>query len=680
MYLPDISAFAGRRKSQKQIIQFGGLNHTQAASEGELADASGVSARMWPCLTTRPGRTLVRETVQGSALMSWGKLVSVEGSDLLYGGEVVGAVTPGKKQFAVVNTKLCIFPDKKYIDTSTGELRPLEGKVTNREGTEAVFTQDTLTMARDAVTGEIKKTVISIRPKMERTDVRKDKGWVFDIKTYKSVAWDKESKTWETEGERESTLIMGGAEGLAGRYVILRETEDGEMEINLQEVEETWEATGTTSWFSREVADPYGADNEKGIYGIITQISVQDESASFYNEYYAASVRITVEIHDAEQENDGFEKAFEPGDYVWISGSTVKENNREDAPLLVKKVEGRTITFEMGDGEKFTAGTVEDPVTVQGKIPDLDFICESGNRLWGASNKDKTVYASALGNPKTFYLYDGATVGNSMLSYAVPVGTDGDFTAIYAYGSNVLCWKENCLHKVLGTMPSNYELYTYQIAGVQAGSEGSLQIINEVLYYKGREGVYAYTGGTPQLISMKLGLVNYTEAVGGHDGRSYYLSMKRSDNGEWETLNYGVGTGIWVKEGAERVLAFATLEGALYSLTEDGIFRREGDRDGEKPIAWEATFAPFDETAHNKKGYSKLLLRLELDEGAWVEVDVSADNGPFKTVYTARELGGQAMVVPIRPGRCDRFQVRLRGLGGFVLRSMVREFKMGSVW
>lgn len=76
------------------------------------------------------------------------------------------------------------------------------------------------------------------------------------------------------------------------------------------------------------------------------------------------------------------------------------------------------------------------------------------------------------------------------------VGTEGEFTGCIAYSSTVLFWKENCLHKVLGSYPAQYEIYTYTVPGIQKGSEKSLAVINETLFYKGRNGVYAYSGGT----------------------------------------------------------------------------------------------------------------------------------------------------------------------------------------
>lgn len=697
MYLPDIPVSG--RKNQRQVIQFGGLDRTQAANEGTLADAVGVSGRLWPCLTTREGWALERETAQGSALFAWGELVSVEGSELRYGGEVVGTVEPGAKQFAVVNTKLCIFPDKKYLDLTTKEMGELQATVVNTEGLNVTFARDSVTFTTDEVVGTISDAWLDIRPTVEsvREYAKRNKECVdaahgiqgdrTHIMLYDSVEWDKETKQWITQGGKDWSRMSDSSitpSKLIGKRVILRQTGiSGGFALNKKAVSERWWVKSGTSQVQFDLeysVTDYGTQNTDGCYGIITQAAIEDKSVDFSSEYYAYSVKLTVEIHNAEVGNRTLDGLFKPGDRVTVSGCATAGNNHET--LEVKFVEGRTISFVTNEEQEppFTAATETGKVTVCRKVPGLDFICESGNRLWGVSNQDKMIYASALGDPTNFYIYEGATAGNSVLSYAVPVGTDGDFTAICAYGSNVLCWKENCLHKVLGTMPANYEVFTYQIAGVQAGSGGSLQTVNEVLYYKGREGVYAYTGGAPQLISAKLGLVDYAEAVAGHDGRNYIISMKRTDTGDWETLNYGIETGLWMKEGNTRVTAFANLGGELYFLTEEGVFHREGEGDGDAPISWEAAFTPFHETVHNKKGYSRLLLRLELGEGAWAEVDVAQDNGPFKPVWTARQPCPPTQVIPIRPGRCDRFRVRLRGEGKFVLRSIVREFTAGSVW
>lgn len=646
MYLPRLSA--GARKRQKQNIQFGGLDRTQAYSEGALTDAVGVSARQWPCLTTRTGRTRTREAADCSALFAWGKLIRVEGAQLFYGDDSVGAVEPGKKQFAVVNTKLCIFPDKKYLDLTTKEFGDLEAR--------AELVANTVTFTEDSLEVTSLRQVMAERHKVMGRTLKSEDWKTLKVKRYqeKNISWSEEGG-WSLTGME----VIGPAGLRKGDCVMLpKEPTRGNRWID--HAVRLWNGKG------QEFATEYDAWGDYAyILDVVTGADTENEWITIY-----------AERRNAGASNVTFtDRGFKAGDAVTISGCvTNKENN---SSILIKEVTGTKLVF---DSPVLQAGEEAGAVTLRREVPELDFICESGNRLWGVSNKDKTIYASALGDPTNFYIYDGVAVGNSMLSYAVPVGTDGDFTAICAYGSNVLCWKEQCLHKVLGTLPANYEVFTYQIAGVQAGSEESLEILNEVLYYKGRDGVYAYTGSTPRLISAKLGLADYGEAAAGHEERSYLISMKRADTAAWETLRYETDTGLWMKESDREVTAFANLDGMLYSLTPEGIFRHGGEKDGEEPVAWSATFAPFTETVHNKKGYSRLLLRLELEEGAWAEVDVAADNGPFQTVWTAHAPGPVTQVVPIRPGRCDSFQVRLRGEGRFLLQSMVREFTVGSVW
>ena len=61
-------------------------------------------------------------------------------------------------------------------------------------------------------------------------------------------------------------------------------------------------------------------------------------------------------------------------------------------------------------------------MTVAREVPDFVCVCESANRLWGAEGN--TIWASALGDPLTFYNYEGLSTD----AYAVAVGTDGAFT------------------------------------------------------------------------------------------------------------------------------------------------------------------------------------------------------------------------------------------------------------
>ena len=61
----------------------------------------------------------------------------------MYDGQVVGQVTAGEKQFAVVNTKMVIWPDKVYLDMTDKKVKPLGAKA---EVTEVKFSAEHGTM------------------------------------------------------------------------------------------------------------------------------------------------------------------------------------------------------------------------------------------------------------------------------------------------------------------------------------------------------------------------------------------------------------------------------------------------------------------------------------------------------------------------------------------------------
>ena len=362
------------------------------------------------------------------------------------------------------------------------------------------------------------------------------------------------------------------------------------------------------------------------------------------------------------------EDLFKENQAVEIAGASIEANNKE---IVIRKVEGNTLTFY---NDSFTAGDSSTELTIERRVPDLKIICASNNRVWGAD--DTTIWASALGDPFTWYNYDGLSTD----SYAVAVGTDGPFTGCVEYGSNVLFFKEDKLHKVIGTSPKDYAIYTYTIQGIQNGSMRSAQVINEVLYYKGAEGVYAYNGGVPYLVSENFGTRRYGSARAASDGQRYYISMQDAETKEWGLWTLDTLRNIWLKEDDTHVLEFATLEGELLFLSEDGknLYKMgQPDQDG-KRIKWSATFYPMEENTHSRKGYSRLLMRMELAPGAWAKAEIKEDLGPWKTLSTVHGQRVRTAHVTFLPGRCDTFQIRLSGEGRCVVKSLVREFDMGS--
>lgn len=358
---------------------------------------------------------------------------------------------------------------------------------------------------------------------------------------------------------------------------------------------------------------------------------------------------------------------FEKGDAVTITGCSVGENNKE-AEVIIRGVTSDTLTF---DDNTFTEAMEGEEVIIKRTVPDLDFICESNYRLWGTHGN--TIYSSKFSDPFNFKVFEGL----SSDSYAIEVGSEGEFTGCIPYSSHICFFKENTLHKLYGTKPSNFQITTVNVYGVQSGSERSMQIVNEQLLYKGVGGVYAYTGGVPELISEKFGNKRYSDAVACCDGEKYYISMKQGD--KWDMFAYDVYKNLWLREDDTQAVDMAFFDGKICFLdARSGLYYidKEADRGD---IEWGATFCTMHETMNERKGYSKFHLRMDLSAGAWIAVDIKTDNDiEWRQIYTTHNEKEKTVSIPIIPTRCDSIDIRIRGKGKCTIKTFIREFSVGS--
>ena len=354
---------------------------------------------------------------------------------------------------------------------------------------------------------------------------------------------------------------------------------------------------------------------------------------------------------------------FRDGDAVKITGCATSENNKTP---IVRGVSETVLTF---DDNTFTEFTEEGEVTLSRLVPDLEFICESNYRLWGT--KGNTIFSSKFSDPLNFEVFDGI----SSDSYNIDVGSDGEFTGCIPYSSHICFFKENTVHKLYGSKPSNFQITTSNVYGVQSGCERSMCIVNEQLLYKGVDGIYAYTGGVPELISSNFGTKRFSNAVATCDGERYYISMKHND--EWNLFVFDVLRGIWLREDNTQAKDMTFYGGFVYFIGNDGCLYLIDRNESREEVEWSATFCPFNETVNEKKGYSKFHLRIDMAAGAWLMVDVKTD-GQWKEVYKTHNEKARTISVPILPTRCDSVSVRLRGKGECTVKTFIREFTTGS--
>lgn len=370
-------------------------------------------------------------------------------------------------------------------------------------------------------------------------------------------------------------------------------------------------------------------------------------------------------------------KGFKVGDGVTISGCTKHPENNKTA--IIREIEGNQIRFYENafvlDGEDgLTDYTEPGIITMSRDIPDLDVICSIGNRLWGA--KGDTIYASKLGDPQNFNVFDGLTDD----SWFQSTGTAGDFTGAVAYLGYPIFFKEQKIFKIFGANAENYEFSQSATMGVKQGASRSLAIAGEVLFYLSPNGLVSYTGGLPESAAAPFGEVGYANAVCGSDGRRLYASMGR-ETGERELFCLDTETGILTKEDDLAAADWCCFSGVLYALEETGNAVVVNADNGESCPDSYVEFGAFLEGTMNRKGTNRLQMRIVADEGAEIRVLVHYDfdaSGIWHEEEVLTATRRQSFSFPIRLKRCDSYQIKIEGHGYWEVQALAREFYVGS--
>ncbi|MBR0536008.1 MAG: hypothetical protein IIX14_06500 [Clostridia bacterium] len=356
---------------------------------------------------------------------------------------------------------------------------------------------------------------------------------------------------------------------------------------------------------------------------------------------------------------------------------------------------GNHIIYDKGDDYIVVAGLLDTNVEINTHfcvsriVPDMDFVCESGNRLWGCSSKTNEIFASKLGDPTNFYTY----MGISTDSYTASVGSDGDFTGVISYRGYILFFKENCVHKIYGSNPP-YTITSSYIRGVQKGSHRSLLCLNETLYYKSPKGICSFEGGVPVEVSADLGSGYYTDAVAGALNNKYYICMTNV-NSQRELFVYDEEYALWHREGLLDVKAFANNNMNLYFIAEIDGERRLGLIDGENRYGnftgalmgyhtesdceWLLETGLWGLELPENKYYTNIRIRAIGEKGASLKVYIqyNSDGRWLQQLVTPIEKTGSVNLPFITP-RCDHLKLRIQGKGSVRIISISRNVESGS--
>lgn len=328
------------------------------------------------------------------------------------------------------------------------------------------------------------------------------------------------------------------------------------------------------------------------------------------------------------------------------------------------------------------AVTYESKLRIERTMPTMDFVIESGNRLFGcrygpSANGEvvNEIYASALGDFKNWNCF----MQISTDSWVGSLGTDGPFTGAITHMGYPLFFKENCVHKVYGNYPANFQIQTTACRGVQKGCDKSLAIVNETLFYKARNAVCAYDGSLPTEVSYALGNEEYSEAVGGSLGNKYYISM-RDSLGDYHLFVYDLAKGMWHKEDDLQADCFCSCCGEMYAISEGNIITMLGTgTPATDPVEWMVQTGEIGISSPDMKYISRITVRMSMDIGAearfYAKYDFCDEWEPL-CALTGDNL--RSFSLPIRPKRCDHMKLRIEGEGAVKIYSITKTIEQGS--
>ncbi len=664
-YLPKLT----EQETYQQVTDtFLGYNHNLKIQEGEMYDERNLSSDHYPMLASRVRRGTLTELTNPAGCFAKAELGYVDNGRLYYDGQIVEGLqlAPGEKQFVSMGVKLIIWPDCVAVDVLTGEWEKFGHNIVT---TATCRSSRALSFEKGNV---VYKDVTMVPTVQISTSAN-----TLIVTTYgkdvSAIGYDPDTKTWDLPDP--VYKVFNEISGLP--YSIL-EKDDIIIPYNVN---------GTFcyynySFYRNGSGDPVLPDtkvNDSGLYVICTGLKITQQSGS------TSMAEIQGDLHRAGYEAPEVEKMFKPGDTLRI----IVREDRDDGFEIntVKMVYGSVI--DSGGQIEF-----ENPLSVisvghkaelriQQYVPDMDYITEASNRIWGCKYGDvdgqniNEIYACKLGNYRSWDSYQGISTD----SYTASVGSDGKWTGAATFQGNPIFFKENAIHKVFVSSTGAHQISEVSARGVQDGCDNSIAIVGDKLFYLSRSGVMLYDNSAPQLVSEKLGSIRYHDAAAGTLDEKYYISM-RDDDGNWSMFVLDTANGLWHREDDTHASSFARVRNELYYIDADNgrlmcVNGNAGDPEGK--IEWSATTGLIGYATVEQKYVSRFNFRMMLPVGSeadmWIEYDSS---GIWEHCGHMDGVGTTSFMIPVRPRRCDHFAVRIEGRGDVRIYSISKILERGS--
>lgn len=335
------------------------------------------------------------------------------------------------------------------------------------------------------------------------------------------------------------------------------------------------------------------------------------------------------------------------------------------------------------------AFTNDAKVEVERTVPDMDYVIECNNRLWGCKfgvvggQNINELYCSALGSFKNWEVYEGLSTD----SWRASVGAAGAWTGAVNYNGYPTFFKERSIQRIYISSTGAHQVFATEADGVAVGSSKSLVIINGVLYYLSHFGVMAYTGTYPTKISEAIPY-HLSNGVAGALDQRYVLSAEKDGLvDQYVTFIFDSETRIWHKVSPHRPINYSPLHHQLcyetyYTIAAQTGIWEVGTVGWDTDTTYDDWFAESGVIGLNfedNKYLSRFIFRINLAANSWCEFYVQYDSdGIWHKEGRLQEKGLQSFILPVQPRRCDHLKYKLVGHGDFILYSISATLEVGS--
>lgn len=652
--MPTYPTIQETARSQQVTDTFGGYNHNLKIPEGEFYEMENLCGDDYPLLATRKQRNTLQVSAENlQAMVSKGdELYYIAGYDSttktcgFYAGDekvMDLAYAGGLKRFVSMGAYLLIWPDKVWYNTSDGTHGNMEKMFSAAAGT---YLDHNLTSSSGPDGQEVYDVYVLwyIRP------CSRDGKIVYT--------------TGANYGEKR-VVVVDGIEYHYLNFVKPKEPKNGDAYID------------------RETRTPY-------IYNDISKDwSAQDVPVMWL-------------------ECKGIGSAFAPGDCIRVSGIDPGTysglnvgDNPSDGVYREVLVTGENYIVLDAYAPAEAHGIMNDTPPAEGyvkaamDIPDMDYVIEAQNRLWGCKYGTvngklvNEIYASALGRFDVWRKYAGVSTD----SYAASIGSDGRWTGAVNYQGYPLFFKEDRMHKVYVSASGAHRIQEYTMRGVQLGGAKSLAVVNGVLFYKARDCVCAYDGsGVPTDVSEKLNLNSLsrpgsTTSIAAAYRDKYYLYLQMNTPPGSRLLVLDTRRGAWYRENLPigSIIDFTEFMGSLLCAAggieeiahDNQVSELIGTEEGN--VAWSCETGLIGYSTVEQKYVSRFNIRMSLARDAYMDVLVQYDSdGVWHNQGRIQGVGTRTFMLPVRPRRCDHFRIRLEGSGNVRIYSFAKIFEAGS--